>query len=221
MPNSKPIKILLADDHKLFRSGLIKILKGYTKFNVVGEAEDGYRLVSEYLHLNPDIILVDISMPKLSGIDAVKKIKELNPAEKVLFLSMYDSEEYVYSCLIAGGSGLVNKNIMEDELIKAITKVANGEKYFGNNYTEEKLSKLRLSYQSVHQKSSLKDTGTLTKREKEILKLIGDGFTNSEIADKINISVRTVETHRSHIIKKLDIKSLTELIRFAIEFSIE
>jgi two-component system, NarL family, response regulator NreC len=219
MNTNEQIKILVADDHKLFRAGIIKILSGLDNLAVIGEAGNGEELIKKYFELLPDILLVDISMPVLSGVEAVKKIKETNGTVKALFLSMYDSEEYVYSCLIAGGTGLINKNSMEEELHNAIVKVYKGERYFGKAYPEEKLMELLNRYKSIRQKSNDADISTLTKRELEILELIGEGFTNIEIADKVMLSVRTVETHRAHISQKLGVKSLTELIKTAISFT--
>ena len=221
MNNIENIKILVADDHKLFRSGIMKILNGYDHFSAIAEAENGEELINKYFELMPDVLLVDISMPVLSGIEAIKKIKKTDATVKVLFLSMYDSEEYVYSCLIAGGSGLINKNSMEEELIFAIQKVSNNEKYFGKDYPEDKLKELLNRYKSIHQKSNIADISELTKREIEVLNLIGEGLTSLEIADKLMISVRTVESHRAHLIHKLDIKSLPELIKFAIEYNLK
>jgi len=219
MNTNEQIKILVADDHKLFRAGIIKVLSSLDNLVVIGEAGNGEELIKKYFELLPDVLLVDISMPVLSGVEAVKKIKESNETVKALFLSMYDSEEYVYSCLIAGGFGLINKNSMEDELHNAIVKVYKGEKYFGKDYPEEKLMELLNRYKSIRQKNNFTDISSLTKRELEILGLIGEGFTNTEIADKVMLSVRTVETHRAHISQKLGIKSLPELIKTAISFT--
>ncbi len=219
MNTNEQIKILVADDHKLFRAGIIKVLSSLDNLVVIGEAGNGEELIKKYFELLPDVLLVDISMPVLSGVEAVKKIKESNETVKALFLSMYDSEEYVYSCLIAGGAGLINKNSMEEELHNAIVKVYSGEKYFGKDYPEEKLMELLNRYKSIRPKSIDTDISTLTKRELEILGLIGEGFTNIEIADKVMLSVRTVETHRAHISQKLGIKSLPELIKTAISFT--
>jgi len=212
-------RILIADDHKLFRAGIIKILSSIHNILIIGEAENGEELIRKYYELDPDILLADISMPLLSGVEAVKKIKETNENVKALFLSMYDSEEYVYSCLISGGMGLINKNCMEEELVNAIEMVFDGRRYFGKNYPEEKLEELLMSYETIRQKSNGRDVSALTKRELEILNLIGDGFTNSEIADRITISKRTAETHKFNIMHKLNIKSLPELIKFAIDFT--
>jgi DNA-binding NarL/FixJ family response regulator len=166
-------------------------------------------------------MLVDISMPVLSGTEAVKRIRTIDPTAKALFLSMYDSEDYVYLCVKAGGLGLINKNSMEDELVNAIIKVYNGEKYFGTNYTEQKLIDLLIKFENINKQVKNIEISILTNREKQLLKLIGDGLTNLEIAGKMNISIRTIEAHRSNLIHKLGIKSLPELIKFAIEYNLK
>lgn len=217
--SSESLKILVADDHKLFRHGIIKMLSECPEITIVGEAENGEELFMKYFQLKPDISLVDISMPVLSGIEAVKKILNEDPSAKMLFLSMYDNEEYVYSCLVSGGYGMVNKNIMEEELISAIKKIHAGERYFGKDFTYEKLNYLINKFESVHKKAGTKTKSFLSRREVEILKFISEGYTSQEIADNLGIGLRTVETHRSHLMQKLQLTSLSELIRYAIEFS--
>ena len=213
------IKVLIADDHKLFRSGIIRMLSDYSDISVIDEAENGEVLCRKYFESKPDVILVDISMPILSGLDAVKKIRIDDETAKVLFLSMYDSEEFVYSCLISGGMGLVNKNVMEGELVYAIRRVYTGEKYFGNDLNEEKLKSLLLKYESIYLTESNVPTATFTKRETEILKLIGEGHTSAAIAEKLFVSIRTVDSHRAHLIHKLKLKSLSELLKYAIQYN--
>jgi two-component system response regulator NreC len=213
------IEVLVADDHTLFRSGIVKLLSGYRDITVVGEAEDGEKFYEEFCRLNPDVGLVDISMPKLSGTEAVKKIKRNYKNAKILFLSMFDSEEYAYSCLAAGGCGLINKNIMEEELINAIRTVYAGGKYFGRGLSEQELEEIILRYESVYQKGKAAPQLALSKRELEILKMIGDGYTSAEIANELSISLKTVDSHRSSLMRKLNLSSLTELIRFAVQYS--
>ena len=147
MKSGGKINVLLADDHHLFRAGIKKILDAQNNISVAGEAENGAQLITKYFALNPDVVLVDISMPVLSGTEAINRIKIKDPSVKALFLSMYDSEDYIYLCFISGGMGLINKNSMEDELVKAITKVSKGEKYFGKNYPEQKLNELRIKFE--------------------------------------------------------------------------
>ncbi len=214
------IKILIADDHKLFRTGLVKMLEGYSDILIIGEAEDGQELCDKYLKLRPDVVLTDISMPLSSGTEAAKKIIESDKTAKILFLSMYYSEEYIYTGIISGGSGLVNKNIMEEELVEAIRKVYSGERYFGKSFTEEMLAELLLKYDSIYIKNVDMQKPDLSRRELEVLKHIGEGCTSAEISNKLYIDIRTVDTHRSNIMHKLNLKSLSELIKYAIMYNI-
>jgi two-component system, NarL family, response regulator NreC len=212
------IRILVADDHTLFRSGIITLLSDEKDIFIVGEAETGEDLISKYLTLKPDIILADISMPVMNGIDALKKLKEKDPLVKFLFLSMYDDEEYISHCYKAGGMGLISKKVLKGELLYAIRTVNEGSKYFGADITEDKLRTIQYKEEkrSVHNRS---DENLLTPREKEILVMIAEGFTSTEMAEKLFISKRTVDTHRTHLMQKLNLKSLPELIKFAINFN--
>ena len=213
----KTISVLVADDHKLFRSGIISLLENEREIFVVGEAENGEELVEKYFKLKPDIVLVDISMPILDGMDAVKRIKKTDDSIRALFLSMHDDEEYTYYCLKAGGKGLISKNIMKGELILAIKKVYEGGNYFGTIKTEENLKELVNKYH-VFKNRNLSGID-FSQREVEILQLISEGLTSNEIAEKLLISKRTVDTHRTHLMQKLNLKSLPELIKYAINYS--
>lgn len=212
------IKVLIADDHTLFRTGIIRMLSNYPDISVIDEAENGEILYKKYFDNKPDVILVDISMPVLSGLEAVKKIRIKDEPVKALFLSMYDSPDYVYSCLISGGMGLVNKDILEGELVYAIRCVFSGKKYFGKHFNEEKLQDLLSKYESIYIADSDIQIPNFTKREIEILKLIGNGYSSSIIAEKLFISIRTVDSHRTHIMHKLNFNSASELINFAIQY---
>ena len=215
------IKVLIADDHKLFRAGIIRMLSDYPDISVIDEAENGELLLSKYFEKKPDVALVDISMPKLSGIEALKKIKAKDNDAKVLFLSMYDSEDFVYSCLASGGMGLVNKNIMEGELVYAIRRVHGGEKYFGKYFNKEKIESLIMKYESVYSAVSNLFGLDLTNREIDILRLIGKGYTSALIAEELSISVRTIDTHRAHLLRKLKLNTASELIKYAIHFNLK
>ena len=136
------IKILVADDHTLFRQGIIRLLEDQNNFSVIAEAENGKELIEMYFNLFPDIILADIAMPELTGIEAVQEILIRDRTAKALFLSMYDAGEYVYKVIKSGGKGLVNKNILEDELFLAIDRVYKGDKYFGRKWNDENLKNL-------------------------------------------------------------------------------
>lgn len=219
MKTNKNIRIIVADDHRLFRSGIISLFDNEPEIFVIGEAENGNELVDQFFGLKPDVLLVDISMPKLSGTDAVIKIRKKDDTVKALFLSMHDGEEYMYYCLKAGGLGFVNKNVMKGELIFAIKEVYGGRKYFGPNINDEDLEKIILKYDSLYTPKKLKEKKTLSPREQEILKLISEGLTSGEIADKLYVSKRTIDSHRANLIQKLNLKSLPDLIKYAIKFT--
>lgn len=222
MPNPNSIRIIVADDHSLFRSGIISLLEDAAEIFVVGEATDGGDLYDKYFDLRPDVVLVDISMPGVTGIEAIQKILQRDPAAKALFLSMHEGEEYVYHILKAGGKGLISKNVMKGELVYAIKTVYSGKKYFGAYWTEEKLDELSDKYSSVNGEVSVSlATAALTQREIEILKLIGEGYTSNEIAGRTGLSKRTVDSHRIHLMSKLGIKTLPELIKYAIQYIIQ
>ena len=171
-------------------------------------------LINKYITLKPDIVLADISMPEINGIDALKKLREQYSSVKFLFLSMHDDEEYVSYCYNAGGMGLISKKVLKGELLFAIRTISEGKKYFGADMTDEKLKSIsRKDEEKTPQNNS--NDNLLTPREKEILKMISEGFTSNEIADKLFISKRTIDTHRTHLIQKLNLKSLPELIKFA------
>ena len=209
------IRILIADDHALVRSGLIKMLEPFKEFVIVGEASDGEEAVALTKKIQPDVVVIDLSMPKLSGIEATKQICSSMPSVKVLVLTMHDNEEYVFQILKSGANGYMLKDSGREELALAIRTVAKGEKFFSKRITELMLdSYLR---KTVPNGSSDDDDGLpLTKREKEVLYYIAAGLNNSQIAEKLFISPRTVDTHRTNIMQKLDIHDAPNLVRFAL-----
>jgi len=225
MPNPNSVRIIVADDHSLFRSGIISLLEDAAEIFVVGEAVDGADLYEKYFDLKPDVLLVDISMPGITGIEAIKKILIRDPAAKALFLSMHEGEEYVYHILKSGGKGLISKNVMRGELVYAIKTVFSGKKYFGAYWTDEKLEELKKKYSGGEGggggiRVSLAEA-SLSQREIEVLRMIGEGYTSNEIAARTGLSKRTIDTHRIHLMNKLGIKTLPELIKYAIQYIIQ
>jgi len=216
---TQKIRILIADDHALFRSGIKRLLNDDKDIFLVGEAQNGDELVNKYFELKPDLILVDISMPNLSGTDAITKIKKTDKNAKALFLSMHDEEEFIYYILKAGGLGLINKNIMQGELLYAIRQVNEGKLYFGAGVDHTKLKEIQTKYDNKYSKIFAKDELSLTDRQKEILIMIGQGLSSEEIAVKLNLSRRTIDTHRIHLMQKLDIDNLPKLMRYAVEYT--
>lgn len=218
MENKNNIRVLIADDHNLFRAGIIKLLEEHSKIVIIGEAENGKELIDKYFNLLPDIIITDISMPVISGIKAVKSIMQRDKNAKALFLSMHDSEEYVYACLNAGGKGMISKNILESELFFAIEKIFTGERYFCG-LDDAALDDISSRYNKAHLKDNLYTGNNFTEREMEILEMLSQGLTSREMADKIKLGKRTIDTYRSDLMKKLNLESLPELIKFAIHYN--
>ena len=210
------LRILLADDHPMVRSGLIKLLEPYKEFVVVGEAGDGEEAVKLTKKLEPDIVIIDLSMPKLSGIEATKLIRKNNPATKVLVLTMHDNEEYVYQIFKCGAGGYMLKNTGKDDLAAAILAVAKGEHFFSPRVSEIMVNAYLRKAHAREEFPVSKEDIPLTNREKEILSYIAEGLNNAQIADKLFISARTVDTHRTNIMQKLDIHDAANLVRYAL-----
>ena len=183
MKQNPKIKVLIADDHTLFRKGIIKILNELPQVFVIGEAENGEELIKKYFELYPDVILVDIAMPIMSGPAAINKILKRDPKAKALFLSMYDSEEYIYRVLDCGGKGLISKDIVEGELTYALETVFNGEKYFRGDWNDKKLEDLIKRFES-RQINFTDSDDEINFREEQILKYINDGLSSKEMAEK-------------------------------------
>ena len=209
------IKILIADDHQLIVNGIKAMLDPIKEFEIIGEANDGIEAVSRAIELKPDVIIMDISMPNLSGIEATKRIHLQNPQIKILALTQHEDGEYVLQMMNAGAYGYLLKNSRKDEFIEAIISVSKGEKYFS-----KKISNLLLNNLLQFKQANINENETkisLTKREKEILQKIAEEMSNQQIADILNISLRTVETHRRNIMQKLDVKNAVSLVRYAVQ----
>ena len=220
MRENEIIKVLIADDHNLFRSGIIRLLKEHKHIQILGEAENGDELIRKYFELSPDLILADIAMPVLTGLEAVRKIKEKDPDAKALFLSMHEGDEYIYKAVKSGGSGLINKSILESELIFAIESVYYGNKYFRRKADEESLKKLVSEFESNKENLLTNREENINYREIQILELLKQGLTSQEIADRLELSRKTIDFYRSGLMKKFNLKSAADLVRFAINFNL-
>jgi two-component system, NarL family, response regulator NreC len=218
MAESKPIRIIIADDHKLFRSGIISLLEDVKEILIVSEVETGKDLIEKYSEVNPDLILVDISMPGINGIDAVKAIKKKHEDVKALMLSMYDSDEYVFYALKSGAKGLLSKNTMKGELVHAIRSVHSGKRYFDVTLTEDKIIELEKKYRMLVS-TDMESFNQLNMKDRNILEFISKGMTSQEIADQFKVSKKTIDYYRSRIMQRLQIKSLPELISYAVRYS--
>jgi DNA-binding NarL/FixJ family response regulator len=209
------MKIILVDDHMLVRDGIKALLSGNDDIMIIGEASDDIELFKKLETLQPDILIMDISLPGMSGIEITKKICVDRPEIKVLILSMYNNEEFIFNSIKAGAKGYLSKTTSRDEMLKAIYTIYTGEEFFG-----EAISRIMLrSYvkrATDDEKTEEKPAEQLTTREIEILKLYVEGLINKEISDKLDISIRTVETHKNHIMRKLGLRSTVEMVKYAI-----
>lgn len=206
------IKILLADDHKLLIDGLRPILERQKEIEVVGIALDGMEAVEKTGSLKPDIILLDISMPKLNGLDAAKKILRDFPELKIIILSMHADHRYIQESLRIGARGYILKESAANEVIEAIAQVQKGELFFSQSVREQVLN----NYVELLRDLDHSETSPLSIREREVLQLVAEGKTTKEIAAVLNLSVKTVESHRKQIMDKLDLHSVAELTKYAI-----
>ena len=209
----KKIRVLLADDHTLMRRGLRLIVEQQPDLVVVGEAEDGRQAVALSASLKPDVAVLDIGMPNLNGIEAAKKITDGESGAAVVILSMHADETYILRALKAGARGYLLKDSAESDLVRAIQSVAEGKSFFS-----PAVSKVMLEdYVKKLQRTGSEDSyDLLTPREREILQLVAEGKSNKEVANLLHLSVYTVETHRANIMEKLKLKSVPELILYAV-----
>ena len=205
-------RLVLADDHLMFRQGIKKILEENGDIEVVGEATDGLELLNLLKKVTPNVVVLDISMPNIRGIEATREIKSAYPDVKILILTMHKRREYLYHCLSAGAEGYLLKEDADTELYAAVKKVQEGGVYISpilsKDLTDDFVQMCRGDLQIPADK--------LTSREREVVKLIAEGQKNREIADLLCISIRTVENHRANIMKKLKLKNTSELVKYAI-----
>jgi len=212
---SAKIRLLLADDHAVLRSGLRLLLSEQPDMEVVGEASDGEEAIEKARELSPDVLLLDITMPGVGGLEALDRIKKENPQIRVVVLTMHDDESYMERIMTSGGSGYVLKRAADTELLSAIRAVHQGGVYLHPSMTRALVNQLQRRTAAQERQSHLESK--LSEREREVLKLIAQGYTNKEIADMIFLSVKTVETHKAHIMDKLELRSRAELVRYALD----
>ena len=212
------IKIFVADDHQLFIEGIKALTRDSQEVKLIGEAENGEDLLNQLKTNVPDVILMDINMPKINGIEATKKIRQLYPDIKILALTMFDDTLYVSEMIKAGASGYLLKNAGRAELITAITTVFKGERYVSSEVSLKMIDKMNAGdHTSSENKMPPVRKSEVTKKELEILKLIATELTNAEIAVKLNNSPMTIITHRKNLLRKLGVKNTAGLIKYAME----
>jgi two-component system response regulator NreC len=208
-----PIRVLIADDHPLLRSGLRGLLERDGEFRVVAEAPDGYEAIELAIAHKPDVILLDVGMPRLNGTDAAERLSEKVPAARIIMLSMHSDEAYVLKALKAGAKGYLLKASPEEDILAAVRAVAAGHAYFSPSITKLLVE----DYVTELRRRGVEDSyDLLGLREKEVLQLLARGKSNREIAEMLHISLTTVESHRSSILQKLHLHSLADLILYAV-----
>ncbi len=208
------LNIVLADDHTILREGLRALLAADANFEIIGEARDGREAVRCVEKLGPDLILMDLSMPRMSGMDAIREIKRRYPDTKIIALTVHKTEEYLLTTLQAGADGFVLKDATHDELILAIKNVMSGKSYLSPGVSEKVIQGYLKGKEGSR---ALGSWESLSQREREVLKLIAEGYKNKEIAADLCISLKTVEKHRANLMKKLDLHNAAALTVYAVE----
>lgn len=202
----KQIKVLVADDHELVREGICKLLNFYDSIEVVGEASDGLEAVNKVRDYFPDLVLLDLNMPKMNGIDAIKRIKEISPKIKIIILTIHDQEEYVYEVTRAGAEGYVQKDIKPDDLKNAIDEVIDGGSVFPRSLEKQ-----------VKESTQEEEIESLSNREQEVMEHLAQGMSNKQIANALYISEKTVKNHVSNILRKLKVNDRTQAVIVALK----
>ncbi|MFW5981049.1 MAG: response regulator [bacterium] len=203
-------RILIAEDHDLVREGICKLLEFYEDFEVVAEAGDGLETVTKVREVNPDLVLLDLNMPRMDGIATIPKIKEINSEVKVLILTIHDGEEYIYEVVRAGAEGFVQKDIKPEDLRNSINRVMDGERVFPKSI-EDQVSETATSTLEIEE---------LSAREQEVLELLAKGMSNRDIAAALFISEKTVKNHVSNILKKLDVNDRTQAVLLSLKIGL-
>lgn len=207
------VRVLIADDHPIVRKGMRSVLENEPGFKVVGEAEDGTQALEAVENLRPDVLIVDMMMPGHNGLEVIRQAKQYFPALHVLVLSMHKNDAYVAEALNRGASGYILKDTGPTELVEGVKSVISGERYLSKELSEQMVH----SYNHGADDFRMDSYETLTNREREILQLAAEGLTSSEIAQRLSISRRTVETHRANLMDKLNLRNQTDLVLYAIK----
>ena len=207
------IRVLIADDHTLVREGLRALLEGQGGFDVIAEASNGREAVDRAIQMRPDVVLMDIGMPELDGLAATRRITKVDPAIRILVLTVHETEDYFFRVLEAGAHGFLVKDAASTELVAAVRAVHHGGVFLHPTMAKRLVEEYLQRIGSGEERAS---HALLSPRERQVLALIGAGHTNQEIADQLSLSVNTVQAHRSHIIDKLDLHSRADLMRYAV-----
>ena len=208
------IRVFLADDHAVVRDGLRLLLEAQRDITVVGEAADGRETVAQSLQLHPDVVIMDIAMPELNGIEATHQIRQTCPSTQIIFLSMHSNAEHVFRALLAGARGYLLKEEAGMEVVKAIYAVHAGRRYLSQRITDVVIDDSVFRYKSAQTKSPLE---RLSSRERQILQLVAEGNSSAKIAANLNLSAKSVETYRSRLMRKLGVGDIPTLVKFAVQ----
>ncbi|MFN0159115.1 MAG: response regulator [Bacteroidota bacterium] len=221
MTKRPKIRVAIVDDHHLVRAGIAALLRNELDIEVIIEASDGLEVMDKLKALSPDVVLMDISMPTMNGIEATGRIKQLGMGIRVLVLTQYDHEEYIKRVMQVGASGYILKNAIAEELLRGIRAVHRGEQFFTPSVSKVMVdSYIKATSGNGSGNGNGHKNGSLTNREREILQLIAEGHTNHQIAQRLFISVRTVEFHRANIIEKLGVHDTASLVKKAIQMKL-
>lgn len=211
---SQKVRIVIAEDHTILREGLRSLLSSDPNFEIIREAEDGREAIRCVEKFKPDLILMDLSMPRMNGMEAISEIKKRFKETKILVLTVHKTEEYILATLKAGADGYILKDSTHAELMMAVKNVLSGKQYISPGISEKVIEGYLEGRKTLKARTAWE---TLTQREREILKLIAEGYKNKEIADDLCISVKTVEKHRANLMEKLDLHNVQALTTYAIE----
>ena len=214
--SQKIIRIMIADDHAILRAGLRSLLNDQADMEVVAEAVNGEEAIEKAEEYRPDVLLLDITMPRKSGIEAIADIHKLSPATRILVLTMHDDHAYLRSVLAAGGAGYLVKKAADTELLMAIRMIQQGRSYIDVGLDDNQLQTVLVDEQKARSEAATRSLELLSERERQVLELVALGFTHKEVGESLSLSVKTVETYRSRLAEKLGLRSRAELVRFAL-----
>lgn len=223
-PLKSPVKIILADDHSLVRDGIRALLEEEKNIQVIGEASNGLEAINMVKNQQPDLLIIDIRMPMMNGIEALEELKKIGDSTKSIILSMHDSEEYILQSVSAGASGYLLKDTGKSEFLKAIGTVVQGGKYFSGDISNVLVNNLlnadKNGQSGIAQKKKQEIPFDLTSKELQVLELVLSGLTNKQISEKLQKSQRTIETHRFNLMRKMQVKNLIDLSKKARQFNL-
>jgi len=214
--SQKIIRIMIADDHAILRAGLRSLLNAQADMEVVAEAVNGEEAIEKAEINKPDVCLLDITMPRKSGIEAISDIRKLSPVTRILVLTMHDDHAYLRSVLAAGGAGYLVKKAADTELLMAIRTIHQGRSYIDVGLDDNQLQTVLVDEQKARSEAASRSLESLSDRERQVLELVALGFTHKEVGESLSLSVKTVETYRSRLAEKLGLRSRAELVRFAL-----